>query len=1107
MNGKCFVRIVDFISDISIAFVIIVGCLVLGSWIFGSPLPAGALSAPHQLTADTGLSFLLIGIALKRMRQLSASSARSVEPLLYALVALIVGCVSLLVNLAHVCAMPGWILFLLSGPLQKPDNFMPVHAAATMVLVSCSTLMLMSASLWSRRSAFCLSQLVLILSICSLLIHVYQVPSVGLSRWLEMPVTEALCFAALSVAIFSLYPEGGLRSLLLEYTPSGRIFRWFFAAAAILPVCLGGLILGGQTAGFYDIRFAVTSLILAFGFFLVLTAWALLRRTGQIELHSARFQESLVDLQDEQRLTFENVAEALVVLDSQGLIIEWNRTAAATFGWSREEVAGHNLQDNIFPEEQYDLVEESLKNARNPYEDSILNKAIEADLCHKDGRRIPVELCISSVLIKGDYKFCMFARDISVRRRMSLELSAARDQAMEASRLKSQFVANMSHEIRTPLNAIIGLSDLLTRKQLSDEVRDYAMTIRDSADALLNIVNDILDYSRIEAGKLFLEVVDVNVVSVVEGAAQLIAARAREKGLSLSNFVSPDIPSGLQGDPSRIRQVLLNLLANSIKFTDIGEVVLRADLDSVSGNNVTVRFSVTDTGVGISETGLSRIFEPFTQADGSVTRKYGGTGLGLSISKRLVDLMGGEIAAQSTPGQGSTFWFTVPLERRTGKRRQVTPSRKVFHDVRLLIIDGPEHSRGILQAYVSSWGIACDTVETGEAALHTMRREAAAGSPYDLAILDFQLTHSDALALARSIRHYEDLASTKLILVSSFDDRQLAQSALQSGFSAYLTKPLKQSRLYDCIVNLLTGEGRQELKVDSGEFDAGQPVGADKEVQPEAPESGQPEPPHGGLVLVVEDNPVNQKVAVLQLTELGYAAHSAANGIEALDALERTRYSLVLMDCQMPEMDGFEATRLIRQRESLTGCHVPIIAMTAHAMAEDRYRCLSAGMDDYISKPVDRKRLERVLKQHAAATTVQVLSVEEPDRGAGGSSGGTESSSRPPAEVDVDALCRIFGRDEAAEILNTFVASTENLLSKMESAVAAGDEKTLQLAAHELKGSAGSVFAAPLAGLAQELEESCRSRDWGKIQNVEKTLSSTFHHIKGSLSGCSGSLR
>ncbi len=807
--------------------------------------------------------------------------------------------------------------------------------------------------------------------------------------------------------------------------------------------------------------------------------WFVAKRLDATDTAHVRTEAALQQLQDQTRFTFDTICEAFIAMDTSGVIIDWNKEAERIFGWPRVDAIGRSFAETVVPEKLRESYQQRLEALQTSGEIPFLNKQLEVPVVHRDGQEFLVETSISPVRIGSSLRLYAFARDVSERNRLSKELADARDQAVEASRLKSEFLANMSHEIRTPLNAIIGMSDLILRRQLSDELRDYAVTIHDSGEVLLTIVNDILDYSKIEAGKLSLEMTDIDAVSLVEGTAELAAGRAREKGLSLSTFIAGDIPPVLRGDPGRIRQVLLNFITNSIKFTEAGEVIVRATLDGAENDNVVLRFSVTDTGIGIAEDVLFRMFEPFTQADGSVTRKYGGTGLGLSISKRLVEMMGGQIGAESDVGQGSRFWFSVPLER-PPKRAQVSPSRLVFHDVRLLVVDGPPGASEIIEAYAASWGISCEKASNGEEALHVLRREAAANAAYDLGIVDFELTYSDALALAQSARRYADLANTKLILVSSFDDREMVAEALKAGYAAYLTKPVRQSRLYDCIVSVLTRESEKEPAAEA-------PAQIRNEEQ-------SPPPDPDKLVLVVEDNAVNQKVALLQLAELGYVAHAVGNGFEALDALARTDYALLFMDCQMPEMDGFETTRRIRTNEARTGRHVPIIAMTAHAMSEDRYKCLSAGMDDYVSKPVTRRKLKEILTRHLAKEQ------SSEDTGNGDVS---EGQVRPvpvgEQPIDFATLAESLGESGARDVVSTFAGSTDESIAKVDAALRARNIEEIRAVAHELKGATKAILATEMARACAEIEEAIKDEHWGRIQEGCASLKLSFARFKAFL--------
>ena len=529
---------------------------------------------------------------------------------------------------------------------------------------------------------------------------------------------------------------------------------------------------------------------------------------------------------------------------------------------------------------------------------------------------------------------------------LATKLEQARDQALEASRFKSEFLANMSHEIRTPINGVISMSDMLTRTALSKHQTDIATIIRDSAGALLDIINDILDFSKIEAGKLELEILDFDLLPVVEGTTELVADQARAKGLSLMTYIAPEVPRLFRGDPGRLRQILLNLLSNAIKFTDSGEVYVRATLDASDPERSHIRLSVTDSGIGMAQETVHRLFQPFTQADGSITRRYGGTGLGLSIAKLLTELLGGRIGVRSTEGKGSTFWVAVPLEHSKLKslEPEVVPR---LEDTRVLLVEAFAGSAQIIVDYLHSWGVETEKATSVGDAYEAMKRRAQTYHPFDVVIVE-QFAHSmESFALAGAVQEDPTLSKTKLILCTTNEHETHSEKALQSGFSAILVKPLRQSRLFDCIALNLNKETHPGTR----------PLPGALQVQPYKSNLD------GGLILVAEDNAVNQKVALLLLKELGFSAHVVGNGTEAIAAVTRTAYSLVLMDCQMPEMDGMEATGEIRRLETLTGRHVPVIAMTAHAMQGDREKCIAAGMDDYISKPVTAAKLNEVLQR------------------------------------------------------------------------------------------------------------------------------------------------
>jgi PAS domain S-box-containing protein len=779
-------------------------------------------------------------------------------------------------------------------------------------------------------------------------------------------------------------------------------------------------------------------------------------------------------------LALEAAPSAMILANCEGRIVLVNAQVERTFGYGRQELLGQAVE--VLIPERFRALHSRHREAfcASPQVRTVVARRDLYGLC-KDGREVPVEIGLSPIATSDGTFVLASVIDITERKHYEVWLNEARRAAETANAAKSEFLANMSHEIRTPMNGVIGMTGLLLHTQLDAQQRQYAETIRTSGESLLALINDILDFSKIEAGKLELETLDFDLRTLLEDFAAPLAVRAQDQGLEFICAAAPDVPSQLCGDPGRLRQILNNLTGNAVKFTRQGEVSVRASLVAETPAEVVIRFAIRDTGIGIPPEQQRKLFQKFSQADIATTRRYGGTGLGLAIAKELAERMGGEIGVTSQAGAGSEFWCTVRLGKQLEREAPVAPYE--LPHKRVLVVDDNATHREVLLAQLTAWGLRAEAAADGPTGLQTLARAREVGEPFQAAIVDMEMPGMDGATFVQAIQSDTRLPSTRLLLLTSLHRRNEGENREQLRGAACLTKPVRLSELFNSLSAAL------------GESDAAQPapVALAAAALPAVRRTG-------ARILVADDNIVNQQVALGILRKLGLHADAVGDGVEAVEALTTLPYDLVLMDMQMPEMDGLEASRIIRTPHSAV-CHhaIPIVAMTANAMQADRERCLEAGMNDYVTKPVSPEALAEALNRWLPPEENQP-SAESLSEALGSTSEAREVVPEVPIFDRAGMLARLMKNEElAAIVIGQFLKSVPQQIESLRGFLQAGDAAGVRLLAHSVKGAAANLGGERLRQTASELERAAQAGDLVTAERQLSELQVQFEQLQAAM--------
>ncbi len=989
---------------------------------------------------------------------------------------------------------PDQWLFRTKLDMYQPPNRMAPNTALGLLLVGLALLLLDVETRRGHRPAEWLSLAAALLSLFTLVGYAYNTAVlIGIRAYIPMALNSAATLAVLAIGILLARPDRGLMAVASHSESGGTMARRLLPASILAPGVFAWLATAGQRVGFFEPAFGISLFVVSTIVLFSSLIWWNARSLNRIDTERSRVQKELQRNAAILKSVLNSMGDGVVVADRDGRFLIFNPVAERILGLGATDAppAEWTSRYGLFSPESG----EPLKIEEIPLVRAIRGESTDQEELLIKSPRLPdgVHISVTGRPLKGDEGIeggVVVFQDTTQRRRAAEAIRRARDEADAANRAKSEFLANMSHEIRTPMNAVIGMTELVLDSELSEVQRMYLKIVKDSAESLLSLINDILDFSKIEAGKLELDQTPFALREVLGDTMKTLSVRARGKDLELACHVAPEVPDFLVGDLHRLRQVVTNLVGNALKFTEHGEVVLEVMPEEVSDDQVVLHVTVRDTGIGIPADKLHILFNAFSQVDASTTRRYGGTGLGLAITARLVPLMNGRTWVESELGKGSTFHFTARFARDHSPPALPATSERL-KNLRVLIVDDNATNRLILQEMLTAGGMRSLGFASAEAALEALERATEGNEPFDIVLSDVHMPDVDGFELTARIRQDGRFHGTVIMMLSSGSGPGDVARSRELGAAAHLMKPIKSSELFAAIAAVMgTADSHEILRATGAE--AGRPL----------------------KILLAEDSVTNQQLARAVLHKWGHSLSVVNNGVEAVRAFEQGPYDVILMDVQMPEMDGFQATSRIRALEQVQGGHVPIVAMTAHAMKGDREECLLAGMDDYVTKPIRWPELRRVLDHVVSQAAGEVA---PPARAAESSRTDAASQDRHDAQqvvspspsmrastpsmqpqswaLDWNEALRAVNDDQELlrQILAELLMEWPKLLAELNRAATADDAVSLRRAAHTLRGSLRFFGPTEAANLAEQIETLARS---GKLVAAVDRIPSFETHVE-----------